>query len=134
MNHLTSVSLALAMALPAPALHAQDATEGAALYGDYCIMCHGADARGDGPMAGALTIAPADLTMLSQGGPFPIFDVVRRIDGRDPLLSHGGEMPIFGRFFQGDGADVALAGPGGQPILVSRPIADLVAFLMEVQQ
>ena len=30
-------------------------------------------------------------------------------------------------------AAVAMAGPGGQPILMSRPIADLVAYLMEIQ-
>lgn len=112
---------------------AQDAIEGARLYADFCAVCHGDDLRGDGPMAPILSVPPADLTALAAGGVFPVFDVARRIDGRDPLLAHGGEMPMFGQWFQGDGPDVGLPGPGGQPILMSRPIADLVAYLMEEQ-
>ena len=42
-------------------------------------------------------------------------------------------MPLFGRWFEGVGADVALPGPGGQPILMSRPIADLITYLQEIQ-
>lgn len=134
MTNLTRLSLALALALPALPATAQDPVEGALLYADFCAVCHGVSLRGDGPMAAALTIPPADLTQLTEDGVFPIFDVVRVIDGRDPLLSHGGAMPIFGRWFQGDGPEVAMATPSGQPILMSRSIADLTAFLMEVQQ
>lgn len=35
---------------------------GAPLYGQNCAMCHGASGRGDGPLAGKLSIRPADLT------------------------------------------------------------------------
>jgi len=124
------VTAALLCAAPAAA---QDAERGAALYADFCAVCHGEQARGDGPMAEALTLAPPDLTGLEEGGTFPTLRVVRQIDGRDPTLAHGGEMPLFGAWFQGDGADIALPGPGGQPILMSRPIADLVTYLMEIQ-
>jgi len=117
----------------AGAAGAQDVARGAALYADFCAVCHGDDARGGGVMTEVLTVAPADLTALGAGEAFPLLRVVRQIDGRDPLLAHGGEMPLFGMWFEGDGADVALAGPGGQPVLVSRPIADLVAYLREIQ-
>ena len=87
-----------------------------------------------GEMADILTVLPADLTRLSQAndGVFPVTDVVRQIDGRDPLLAHGGVMPLFGDFFQGD--DVAIPSQAGQPIMTSRAIADLTAFLRVIQE
>ncbi len=127
-----SMALAALLALSGAA-NAQDAGEGGQIFARYCAACHGTDARGNGVMAEVLTLVPPDLTGLGQGADFPVLQVVRQIDGRDPLLAHGGEMPIFGMWFEGDGADVALPGPGGQPILVSRPIADLVTFLISVQ-
>jgi len=35
---------------------------GATVYAQNCAVCHGADARGDGPAANSLSIKPADLT------------------------------------------------------------------------
>lgn len=128
--HLVAILAPLCLAGPA---HAQDAGAGRVLYGDFCAVCHGESLMGDGPMAEALTVAPPDLTRLAGTGEFPILDVAARIDGRDPLAAHGGEMPLFGEWFEGAGADVALQGPGGQPVMLSRPIADLIAFLMENQ-
>lgn len=124
------VTAALA-ALPAAA---QDAETGRQLYVDFCAACHGVGARGDGVMAEVLTIRPTDLTALAADGQFPTLRVAEQIDGRRPILAHGGDMPIFGLWFEGDGADVALPGPGGQPILMSRPIADLVTYLTEIQR
>lgn len=124
--------LLAALALSAPVV-AQEAEVGAMLYADFCSVCHGSGGQGDGPMAEVLTVPPSDLTALSRGGDFPLLDVARQIDGRDPLLAHGGEMPLFGAWFEGEGADVAMQGPGGQPVMLSRPIADLIAYLMEIQ-
>jgi mono/diheme cytochrome c family protein len=124
-----------ALLAAAPAL-AQDADAGLRLYVDFCAVCHGIEGTGDGPMAEILTIRPPDLTRLTDmadGDAFPTLAVVQQIDGRRRMAAHGGDMPMFGRWFQGDGPDVALAGPGGQPILVSRPIADLVAYLQGIQ-
>ena len=132
MRAITTLWLA-AMAAATPPAAAQDAEAGAQLYADFCAVCHGEDGRGNGVMTDVLTVRPANLTGLQGAGAFPTLQVVRQIDGRDPMLAHGGEMPLFGQWFQGDGADVAMAGPGGQPILMSRPIADLVAYLMEIQ-
>ncbi len=123
----------LALALGTGAM-AQDAARGTVLYQTHCAVCHGETAQGDGPMAEVLTLPVPDLTALSGPDGFPLLRVIGRIDGRDPILAHGGPMPVFGEWFQGDGADVAMAGPGGQPVLMSRPIADLVAFLIEVQR
>ncbi|MEZ5675657.1 MAG: cytochrome c [Thalassovita sp.] len=122
------VLLALAGAAPA-----QEAEIGRALYVKHCATCHGQAANGNGPMAPALVVQPKDLTRLSaeNNGEFPLLRVVRRIDGREPLVSHGSAMPVYGEFFEGD--DTALKTASGQPVLVSRAIADLVAYLLSLQ-
>ena len=127
----------LASLLAAPwAVQAQDAAQGRDLYDRFCAACHGANGQGDGVMQEVLTLSPTDLTGLTAEaqGEFPLVYVIRRIDGRHPILAHGGEMPLFGSWFEGDGPDVALSGPGGQPVMVSRPIADLVAYLEQLQR
>lgn len=130
MKHLALLALALA---PVGA-QAQDAAEGAVVYVTRCATCHGAEARGDGPMAPVLLVQPKDLTLLSaeNDGEFPLLRVIQRIDGRDPLVSHGSDMPVYGELFEGD--DTALKLPSGQPLLTSRTIADLVVFLQAIQQ
>ena len=127
-----AIACLLAMAAPAAAT-AQDALEGAALFGQYCATCHGRDAKGQGPMAAVLLVQPTDLTRLSvdNGGVFPTERVVMRIDGRDPLVSHGSPMPVYGSFFEGQ--DASMKAPSGQPILTSQPIIDLIAYLESLQ-
>jgi mono/diheme cytochrome c family protein len=111
-----------------------DAATGAALYKAHCAVCHGTEARGNGPMAPVLLVPPADLTSLiaRYDGIFPLERVAARIDGRDPLVSHGSDMPIWGEFFEG--RDVAMKTEAGQPLLTSQPIADLVAWLRTIQE
>ena len=110
-----------------------DPVAGKETFRTYCAVCHGMDARGDGPMAGAMIIEPPDLTRLARdnGGVFPVLRVVRQIDGRDPLLAHGGEMPLFGEMFAFP--DGAIATETGQPIVTAQPIADVAAWLATVQ-
>lgn len=110
-----------------------DPASGQGMFLQFCAACHGTDAKGDGPMAEILTVAPPDLTQLAarNDGAFPVFRVIRQIDGRDPLLAHGGEMPLFGRIF--DFPDAAIAAETGQPIITAQPIADIAAWLISVQ-
>ncbi|WP_101067353.1 c-type cytochrome [Roseovarius salinarum] len=112
---------------------AQDATEGQALYEEFCAACHGIEGTGEGPMSAVLMVSPTDLTALSaqNGGEFPLSRVVRRIDGRDPLVAHGSPMPVYGDFFEGE--DTSLKTASGQPIMTSVPVADLVAYLETLQ-
>ncbi|MBY6113470.1 cytochrome c [Mameliella alba] len=126
--------IALLCLLAAPAL-AQDADIGRAHYYSHCATCHGLEGRGDGPMAGVLTIPPSNLTELTirNGGVFPLFRVVQRIDGRDPLVAHGSPMPVFGDFFE-QSFDVPMKTDAGQPIMTSQPVVDLVAYLKELQR
>jgi Cytochrome c len=68
-------------------------------YQASCAACHGADGKGNGPVAAALTSKPPDLTVLSRknGQVFPFGRIYDTIDGRLELKSHGTrEMPIWG--------------------------------------
>lgn len=122
------------LALAGPVL-AQDAAQGQALFEKHCATCHGLEARGNGPMAPALTLQPTDLTGLAagNGGAFPTIRVVKRIDGRDPLVSHGSPMPVFGSLFEELG-HVAVKTPTGQPLLTNQSTADLVTWLLSIQE
>jgi mono/diheme cytochrome c family protein len=80
---------------------AQDfsAYSGAQLYTRLCASCHGANGRGDGPVAASLVIMVPDLTRIAQrhGGTFPEEQVRRIIDGRQTLPPHGSRaMPVWG--------------------------------------
>ena len=128
---LPLIALFTLAALPATA---QNMDEGAAGFNAHCAGCHGAEARGDGPMAALLTVRPADLTGLSarNGGTFPTARVVQRIDGTTEVLAHGGPMPVFGRLMQGPSA-VILA-PDGSEVIAPEAIVNIVGWLEGVQE
>lgn len=127
-------ALALALVLPAVAT-AQDAASGKELYMQHCAFCHGLEAKGGGPLAGGLVVQPKDLTALKRenNGVFPLERVVMRVDGREALVSHGSPMPIYGPYFEGD-RSVAMRADNGQPMLMSAPVADITAYMIEIQQ
>jgi mono/diheme cytochrome c family protein len=121
------------MALASPVLAEGDPVAGEGLFQTFCAACHGMDAQGEGPMSNVLTVEPPDLTLLSQSnsGVFPVFRVVRQIDGRDPMMAHGGDMPVFGALF--DFPDGSIKSETGQPIVTAQPIADVAAWLESIQ-
>ena len=85
-------------------LQAIESLAGRDNYAMYCSNCHGAEARGDGPLAGALTTQPADLTVLARqnGGVFPRARVAAAIAGpeRETVRAHGSAvMPAWGEIF-----------------------------------
>jgi mono/diheme cytochrome c family protein len=76
---------------------------GTDVYKDYCAVCHGTTARGDGPLADRMKRRPPDLTVLAtqNGGVFPAEQVRKIIDGRESVPGHGGpDMPVWGRAFK----------------------------------
>jgi len=75
---------------------------GKEMYKSYCAVCHGTDAKGNGPAASALKAAPSDLTLLAQknGGKYPSAHVASVIRGQASMPSHGSQdMPIWGPLF-----------------------------------
>jgi mono/diheme cytochrome c family protein len=75
---------------------------GGYLFKTYCASCHGATARGDGPLADAMRRRPANLTEISKRnkGTYPKDLVYRIIDGRTKVPGHGGpDMPVWGDAF-----------------------------------
>ncbi|MCC6765686.1 MAG: cytochrome c [Deltaproteobacteria bacterium] len=75
-----------------------------------CAPCHGADARGTGPVAASLRQPPTDLTLLAtrRGGIFPFDDTVAVIAGERAIDAHGTRvMPIWS--FRLGGGDAASA-------------------------
>ncbi|MEA2623293.1 MAG: hypothetical protein QOH61_2203 [Chloroflexota bacterium] len=84
---------------------------GAALYGSSCAACHGADARGGGPMAGTTAVQPPALT------------------GPSSHLGHHSDGQLY---------QIISGGlPGGMPSwagkLSEQDIWDLVNFLRSIQ-
>lgn len=105
---------------------------GETVYVRYCAACHGAGGRGDGPAAGALRVAPADLTRISarRGGAFPEGELARFIDGRFAVQAHGTrEMPIWGQRL---GERIPEAGVSEE--VVRGQISVLVEYLRSIQR
>lgn len=126
-------ALFIAAATLAGSASAQDLAEGRSGYAAHCAVCHGTEARGDGPMASLLTIRPTDLTDLAgrNGGTFPVERVIRRIDGTEELAVHGGPMPLFGMLLQGPSAGILA--PDGTEVIAPEAIVNIAAWLA-VQQ
>ncbi|KIT17219.1 c-type cytochrome [Jannaschia aquimarina] len=126
------LALAACLTMPAAAQEAALVAEGERLFMDFCAACHGTGAQGDGPMQEVLAVDVPDLTALAPDGSFPHFEIIAKIDGRDPLVSHGSAMPVWGDVFEGVEAAFVRT-EAGQPIVTSLPIAALVAWLESVQ-
>ena len=119
-------------------------TEGPDLFRAYCASCHGSDAKGHGPAAGALKSKVPNLTVLASNnaGQFPSDRVRSVIMGADTVASHGSrEMPVWGPIFHQIESDVdrgnvrsqnlvkylesiqSIAHPAAQEMHVSKPAA-----------
>jgi mono/diheme cytochrome c family protein len=77
--------------------------DGGSIFKTYCAVCHGKEAKGDGPLAEGLRIRPSDLTTFAKrgGGKYDAEKMYRIIDGREPVKGHGGpDMPVWGDAFK----------------------------------
>ena len=77
-------------------------SSGKEMFNSYCAVCHGADAKGNGPAASAMKAQPTDLTTLAQknAGKYPAAHVAAVIRGQATLPSHGSQdMPMWGQLF-----------------------------------
>jgi mono/diheme cytochrome c family protein len=101
---------------------------GREMFDSYCAVCHGKDARGNGPAAPAMKTPPADLTILAKGngGKYPASHVAAVIRGQSALASHGSEdMPVWG--------PLLLSISQGHEGQVQMRIANLVSYIDGLQ-
>lgn len=107
----------------------ESAMSGRELYTVYCASCHGADAKGDGPVAPSLKARVPDLTVLSKthGGKFPLLRVEQAIDGEEgiPAVHGTREMPVYYQLFEGIRRDTPF---------VAQRIDLLTGYIQSVQQ
>jgi cbb3-type cytochrome c oxidase subunit III len=106
--HALLLLTSLAVVIPAAAANPPPAYEGRRLYVSYCQLCHGTDGKGDGPLAKAMQISPADLTTTVRARSDTILTKIitgegrQTITGRDRhnLLSE--TMPEWKNIFTAD--------------------------------
>jgi len=105
------------------------AFSGEQMFREYCAVCHGNSAKGDGPAASAMKKTPSNLTELQarNKGVFPGDHVYNIIKG-DPNspISHGTkDMPVWGSVLgslaHGNSAEVQLR------------ISNLVNYIKSIQ-
>ena len=101
---------------------------GKEMFNSYCAVCHGKDAKGNGPAASAMKTPPTDLTTLAQkeGGKYPAAHVAAVIRGQASTPSHGSqEMPIWGPLFSSISQ--------GRQGVVQQRITNLVSYIEGLQ-
>lgn len=130
----------------AAAAAAEDFDIGKSEFQSSCASCHGADARGKGPVSDQLKIPPPDLTMLAKNnnGVFPTNSIYNTMYGSKTIPAHGTrEMPIWGERFNPivnlphnvDPYYWKMAGPEQSPEVVVRTrILAVIDYLNRVQQ
>jgi mono/diheme cytochrome c family protein len=106
---------------------------GAQLFMTLCASCHGAEGRGDGPVAPLLNTPPSDLTHIARrnGGRFTADIVQSFIDGREAVRTHGPrDMPVWGHqlYFSAEEGDLAARQHA------DAEIAQIVEYLRSIQQ
>ncbi len=109
--------------------------EGEKEFQQRCALCHGEDAKGDGPYSFALVFKPADLTQLliKNDGIFPFIEIYLVIDGREIVKSHGTRlMPIWGDRYSEETWSVV--SPQYAKTLVRGRIFELLLYLYSIQE
>lgn len=129
---LGALLLAGCQSAPPEAQRDVQSLSGVELYERLCSSCHGATARGDGPVAPLIKTGVPDLTLLGRrDGGFPTEEVRRTIDGRWDRPAHGArDMPVWGwQLYGASSGDDAT-----ERARVDSMIDRLVAYLISVQR
>ena len=106
---------------------------GKELFHEYCSVCHGVDAKGNGSMYDPLSaeesrrVPPADLTVLSErnAGKFPADRVRDAIYSKGSIPAHGTpNMPAWGDVFYNQKSN---------PKLIDARVRNLTAYIESLQ-
>jgi mono/diheme cytochrome c family protein len=125
-----------ALGLAAGTAQAQKQSRGALEYENSCQACHGAKAKGDGPMAAFLTIPVPDLTTIAKrnDGHFPIEEIMEIIDGRKEVRGHGSPMPVWGTRYKVEAGDKWGPWGSGAELFARSRILELTFYLQSIQE
>ncbi len=127
-----AAGLGLAFGLGACAMQAEMPLpdEGAAIFNENCVVCHGETAMGG--MIEMRGMVPPDLTRISarNGGEFPRARVLSEIDGYGRMTHEGRVMPEFGGLLEGETVPVRV---GDTLTPTPRPLAALLEYLESIQ-
>lgn len=108
---------------------------GGKTYYRFCSICHGENAKGDGPYATNLRSSPPDLTGISakRNGTFPWEELYAVISGDKVPAAHGSrEMPAWGQQF-----DLRFWGKQQDQfadVIVNGRIFELMLYLQSIQE
>lgn len=137
MRGLRLAALAVALAAPLTA-RAEDPDFGRIDFMAGCSQCHGISGKGDGIVAGYLTVPPPDLTVIQRDneGVFPAGVLYEIIEGGGSTSAHGSrEMPAWGDRFSAQA--YMLLGwphtPEERDAQIRARIEGLVAYIARLQ-
>jgi mono/diheme cytochrome c family protein len=111
---VASVTL-LAVTAPGAASETRRAFEGRRLFVSHCLICHGPEGEGDGPLAKQMNIAPANLTVTVRARSDTILKKIitgegrQTITGRDRHNLLSSAMPQWKDVFTDDQIDALIA-------------------------
>jgi mono/diheme cytochrome c family protein len=122
------------MSVAAIAAAQQKADLGKREYDSKCAVCHGKDAKGDGPYAAELKRRPTDLTTIAKrnDGVFPYPRMYDLIEGSG--AGHGPrEMPVWGWDYTIRASELNPGAPENQAAYVRTRITALLDYLNQLQ-
>lgn len=102
-------------------------------YQDYCAICHGSRALGDGSLAPELEVPPPDLTLIAarNGGVFPLRAVADTVYGF--AGKHEADlMPEFSPLM--DGPEITVTDAAGAAQVMPQRLAEMVLYLQTLQR
>lgn len=103
--------------------------EGSAFYFSYCVMCHGQDGKGEGPLVNNLKQSPPDLTTIAQRrGEFSKELIHKIVAGVEDVPGHStGDMPAWFETFKTSEKITDEA-------VINQKIGHIVAYLETIQE
>jgi mono/diheme cytochrome c family protein len=137
MRALRSTALALLMVGAPCAAGAQEPDVGRIEFMANCAQCHGIGGKGDGIIAGYLTMPPPDLTVIQRDndGVFPEGVLYEIIEGGGSTDVHGSrEMPAWGDRFSADAyLQLGPLAPEERDAFIRERIEALVGYIARLQ-
>ena len=128
-------------------VQAQNLDQGRTEFLSKCAGCHGADAKGAGPMASKLKRKPADLTALAKNNNdvFQTDAIAAIVDGRGAISHRRLEMPIWGcrqgpppgrqrKAYQPTPIESLLDMPCDPEQVIRKRILEIVEYLSRIQE